>query len=165
MAHAHVFELVPYLGVGPLHLGITLADANASVGRLVGATPSATPDRSRGTLHHFFDAAFQFELGDFGRVHFVGVAHHPRLLCRYEGRDVFDLPAPRLFALVASREAGTHRYRSDEYLFPDQIVTLYEADERHDPKGGRSRPVWGQVGVAKADYVRAVRDVRQRRRA
>jgi len=156
MAEPHELDLVPHLGIGPLRLGMTVAEADAAVGALDGAGVR----KSRRSLHYFFDAALQFELGGSGRIQFIGVANHPRLLCRYYGHDVFDTPAPELFALIAARETGEHSYRSAEYLFPDQVVTLYEAAEQYDRKGNGSRPVWGQVGVGNAEYVAAIRAIR-----
>jgi hypothetical protein len=105
----------------------------------------------------FFDSALQIEFGDSGRAHFIGVSNHPALLCLYEGRDVFNLAAPELFRLIASKEqAGAHTYSPLEYLFPQQIVTLYEADEQYDRKGNGSRPVFAEVGVGNAEYLAAV---------
>lgn len=149
MANLHQFDLVPHVGLGPLHLGMTVAEADAAIGTL----PGAGTRSSRGSLHYFFDAALQFELGKSGRIQFIGLADHPQILCRYRGQDVFDIPAPDLFALIASQEKQTHKYRSAEYVFPDQIVTLYEADEQYDRKGNESRPIWGQVGLGNAEYL------------
>jgi hypothetical protein len=152
MQTSHAFDLVPHVGIGPLHLGMTLAQADAALAPLAGAGART----SHGALHYLFDAALQFELGDSGTIQFIGLADHPLILCRYRGRDVFDMAATDLFALIAANETREHAFRNDEYLFPDQVVTLYEADERYDGKGNHSRPVWGQVGVGNADYLKAI---------
>ena len=99
MADPHVFDLVPHVGIGPLRLGMTLAEADAAMGSL----PGAGRRTSLRSLHYFFDAAMQFELGDSNTIQFIGLANDPGILCRYEGQDVFDIAAPDLFALVASR--------------------------------------------------------------
>jgi hypothetical protein len=89
-------------------------------------------------------------------VQFIGVADHPRIVCRYHGQDVFDVAASDLFALIAAGEKRKQRYRSEEYLFPEQIITVYQADEQYDRNGKGSRPVWGQVGVGNAEYLQAI---------
>ena len=156
MVKPHEFDLVPHVGIGPLHLGMTIAEADAAVGPLAGAGARG----SRRSVHLFFDAALQFEVGASGRIQFIGLADHPRVLCRYRGQDVFDTPAPELFALMAAHENSTHQYRSAGYLFPDQVITLYQADEQYDRKRNGSRPVWGQVGVGNGEYMAAVRAIR-----
>jgi hypothetical protein len=135
---------------------MTVADADATVGALAGAGVR----KSRGLVHYFFDNALQFEVGESGRIQFIGLAGHPRVQCRYHGHDVFDTPAPELFALIAAHEKDEHRYRSAEYLFPDQIITLYEAAEQYDRNGNGSRPIWGQVGEGTIEYLAAVRAIR-----
>ncbi len=152
MAQPHEFELVPHVGIGPLHLGMTVAEADAAIGAFAGAGART----SHGSVHYLFDAALQFEVNESGRIQFIGLANHPQILCRYRGQDVFDIPAPELFALIAAHEKSKHHYRSAEYLFPDQIITLYEADEQYDQKGNESRPIWGQVGLGNDEYLKAV---------
>ena len=156
MVTPNVLDLVPHVGIGPLHLGMTVAEADEALRPLVGAGVR----KSHWSVNYFFDAALQFELGESGRIQFIGLAEHPKVLCRYHGHDVFDTPAPELFALVAARESGRHLYRDAEYLFPDQIVTLYEADEQYDRKGNKSRPIWDQVGVGNSEYLAAIRAIR-----
>src|SRR4029077_19778662 len=84
MAKPHEFELVPHVGIGPLHLGMTLAKADAAIRAFAG--PGAPT--SHGPVHYLCDAALQFELGESGRIHFIGLANHPQILCRYRGQDV-----------------------------------------------------------------------------
>jgi hypothetical protein len=156
MATPNVLDLVPHVGIGPLHLGMTTAEADEALRTL----PGAGARKSHRSAHYFFDAALQFGLGESGRIQFIGLAEHPQVLCRYHGHDVFDTPAPELFALIAARESAKHVYQAAEYLFPDQVVTLYEADEQYDRKGKESRPIWGQVGVGNAEYLAAVRAIR-----
>ena len=148
------FDIVPHAGIGPVRLGATLAGADAALAKV----PGAGARRSRSpTVHSYFDAALQIELGQSSTVQFIGISDHPKVLACYAGRDVFDLAAPDLFALIASNERrGRHRYRGAEYLFRDQVVTVYEADEQYDRKGKRSRPVFGQVGIGSAEYVESL---------
>ena len=64
MAKPHEFDLVPHVGIGPLHLGMSLAEADAAVGALAGAGART----SQGSVHYFFDAALQLEVGASGRI-------------------------------------------------------------------------------------------------
>jgi hypothetical protein len=155
METPNVLDLVPHVGIGPLHLGMTVAEADEALRALAGAGVR----KSHRSTHGFFDGALQFELGKSGRIQFIGVAEHHMVLCRYDGHDVFDTPAPELFALITAHETGKHQYKSVEYLFPDQIVTLYEADEQYDRKGKESRPIWGQIGVGNKEYLAAIRAI------
>ena len=68
---------------------------------------------------------------------------------------MFDTPAEALFSLFASYESGSHAFDADDYLFPDLIVTLYEADEQYDYAGGHTRSVYGQVGLGDEAYLAA----------
>ena len=38
-------------------------------------------------------------------------------------------------------------------------VTLYEADEQYDHKGGPSRVIWGQIGIGDARYLAAIDEI------
>ncbi|MCO6047857.1 hypothetical protein NG895_28460 [Aeoliella sp. ICT_H6.2] len=152
------FDIVPHIGIGPVHLGMTPDAVEAAVGSVPGALPRLAKGRK---THCYFKAALQVSFGESGLVNFIGVSGTPLLECRYEDRDVFDLPAPELFALIASRErSGRHDYSAAEYVFPEQIVTLYEADEQYDRKGGESRPVFAEVGVGNAEYLAVIRALR-----
>ncbi|MNV81898.1 hypothetical protein D3C71_1755930 [compost metagenome] len=70
----------------------------------------------------------------------------------YQGRNVFDTPAKDLFALAADLDAsGSHRFNRNEYMFPNQILTLWHADTQYDPR--ERRVIWGQVGLGDARYL------------
>jgi hypothetical protein len=158
MTTPHHFDIIPHVGIGPVRLGMSLAEVDAALAPLPGALP-VYKKSEHGRC--FFRASLQIEFGNSGTVQFIGVSNDPDLLCVFEGRDVFDLSAPDLFALIASRErTQTHHYSPLEYLFPDQIVTLYEADEQYDRKGGGTRPVFAEVGVGNAEYLAAIRTIR-----
>lgn len=144
-----LFDLVPHVGIGPVRLGMTLAEVQAVLATL----PNVGQRASRGNLHYAFDASLQFELGVRDTIHFIGLASHPRIVCRYLGHDVFDTPAAKLFNLIASREPSAHHYRDTEYVFPEQGITLYEADEQYDKRQAGKRMIWGQVGVGTAEFI------------
>ncbi len=135
---------------------MTVAEADA----VLGGIPGAGARKSRKTVHYSFDASLQFEVGESGRIQFIGLASNPDVISRYNGHDVFDTPAPELFELIAAHESVNHEYDPSEYLFPDQIITLYEADEQYDQVQHESRPIWGQVGVGNDEYLAAIRAIR-----
>jgi hypothetical protein len=148
------FDIEPHVGIGPVRLGMSPTEVDSALARIAGAFPTFKKSEH---VQCFFEASLQIEYGDSGAVQFIGVSSHPDLLCRYDGRDVFDLAAPDLFALIASHERSrNHTYSPLEYLFPDQVVTLYDADEQYDRKGNYSRPVFAEVGVGNAEYRAAI---------
>src|SRR5215218_7954230 len=127
------FEIVPHIGIGPVRLGMSQAEVDAVLAPLPGALPAISKSKE---VRCYFQASLQIDFGESGTAQFIGVSSNADLLCLYDGRDVFDLAAPELFALIASHErTQTHTYSPLEYTFPDQVVTLYEADEQYDRKG------------------------------
>jgi hypothetical protein len=76
------------------------------------------------------------------------------ILCTYKEVNVFDPPAEQLFSLMVAGEvdASTHKFDDTGYLFPDQILTLYDADSQYDKFRGETRPIWGQVGIGDARW-------------
>jgi len=152
------FDIIPHVGIGPVRLGRSPTEVDAALAPLPGAMP-AYKKFEHGRC--FFRASLQIEFGGSGTVQFIGISENPDLFCAYEGHDVFDLAAPELFALIALRErTRTHHYSPLEYLFPDQVVTVYEADEQYDRKRGGTRPVFAEVGVGNAEYLAAIRAIR-----
>ena len=71
---------------------------------------------------------------------------------------MFDVEARELFELFARAEPKKHRFSALEYLFPAQILTLYDADKQYDHfrVGKNARRVWGQVGLGSDDYLWSV---------
>ncbi|EPJ81519.1 hypothetical protein CFII68_18785 [Pseudomonas sp. CFII68] len=45
-------------------------------------------------------------------------------------------------------------------MFPNQILTLWDADEQYDRQGGERREVWGQVGIGTNAYMAAIRAIK-----
>jgi len=109
-------------------------------------------------MDFFCDASVQVEYEEDDTASFIGVSFHSSFICTYRGMNVFDTPADALFSLMASFEGdGTeHAYNYSEYVFPKQILTLYDADSQYDRLGGEVRPIWAQVGIGDARYLTAV---------
>lgn len=148
-------EIRPHEGVGPVRLGATRAEARAAMA-LIGLPLGST----RGDSDYYCDSSIQIEHDPEQRVWFVGVSHSRKYRALYLGHDVFRLDARELFSLVARADlSGPHRYTSDEYCFPNQILTLWAADEQYDYEGPERIPVWAQVGVGNALYAAAVAEL------
>ncbi|MFR0691133.1 hypothetical protein ACLUTX_17165 [Enterobacterales bacterium AE_CKDN230030158-1A_HGKHYDSX7] len=147
-----IFEISPHQGIGPLCLGDTRAmarDALAAVGFAL--------ESSNGATDYFCESAIQTECDEQGLIWFIGLSQSERYLARYQGVDVFALAAGELFSLIAAADgSGTHDFTDSEYLFPGQIITLWDADEQYDRQGNETRPVWAQVGIGNPAYVEAV---------
>lgn len=151
-----VIDLVPHSGAGPILLGSTRVQAREAVASLGFPLKS-----SRNSLDYFCEASIQIEYGPDDRVWFIGLSCHERFTVQYRGQNVFVLPAPQVFALIAASErSGAHTYESYEYCFPDQIITLWDADEQYDRLGKESNPVWAQVGIGDEAYVAAIAALR-----
>ena len=88
---------------------------------------------------------------------FIGVSHHSSQDVFYQNTDVFDITAKTLFDLVASNDdSGSYEFSEYEYIFLNQILTLWDADELYDRKGGEQRVIWAQVGLGNSEYLRAI---------
>ncbi|MFC4728023.1 hypothetical protein [Coralloluteibacterium thermophilus] len=151
-----VVDLVPHVGAGPILLGSPRVQARQALLAL-----GFPLEWSRGSVDYFFESAIQTQCGPDDRISFIGLSCHERFTVRYQGRNVFALPAAQLFALIAaSEESGAHTYEPCEYCFPDQVITLWDEDEQYDRLGNESNPVWAQVGVGSQAYVAAIGAVR-----
>ncbi|MEM9999164.1 MAG: hypothetical protein AAF809_15780 [Bacteroidota bacterium] len=143
------FEIIPHVGIGPLRLGMKPAEARTAM------APHGGVQASHGTLDYFpSDNALQVEYTD-GRASFIGAAGSRDVRFDFRGVNPFDTPAQALFRHIASFEEGAHRFNRSEYLFPGQIVTLWEADRQYDHAGGQRRPVYAQIGIGSAVYLAA----------
>jgi hypothetical protein len=150
---ATVLELVPLKGVGPIALGAPRQAARAAI-----AAIGFPLEQSRDVLDYFCESSIQTECDADGRVMFIGLTCSPAFVVRYQGIDVFDVPAREVFARVAAADdSGKHDFDPLEYRFPNQVVTLWAADRQYDCRRKGSREIWGQVGLGNDVYVAAVR--------
>jgi hypothetical protein len=149
-----VLELVPQRGVGTVRLGMTRDEVREALAAL-DPTP-LLPSSNTDTIDRYCEDAIQVELDGDGRVQFIGTSPHPLILLRFQGIDLFDTAARKVFDLLAEADrSGEHTFSKAEYLFPNQIVALREADRKHDPRG-RRRDVWGVIGVGNRAYYEVV---------
>lgn len=114
-------------------------------------------EESSGRSDYFCDASIQTECGMGGSIDFVGVSYSPTFVASYRGINVFATGAEELFRLIAEADgSGSHRFVSSEYCFPNQIVTLWDADPQYDRISNESKSVWAQVGLGNQAYAAAV---------
>jgi hypothetical protein len=148
------FELLPHVGAGSLRFGMSRAEVRATMSGL-----GLPLDNEHETLDHFCESAIRAEYKDES-LSFIEFWCHEHTVPRYRGTDVFSLTAAELFTIIAAHEgAGAHAYDPLEYLFPEQIVTLWSADSQYDCRTRQTRTVWGTVGVGDARYLQAVREL------
>ena len=108
-------------------------------------------------MDFFADAAIQVEYEEDGTASFIGVSSGTDVSLLYEGVDLFDTEAKDVFALCSRRDAsGEHQYSEYEFIFPSQVITLYDADPQYDHRKNESRAVWGQIGLGDQRYLRAI---------
>ncbi len=145
------FDLIPHHGFGPVLLGMSRADARRAL-----EAAGLVFDSSRDQSDYYASAAVQIESDDRNRVWFIGVNANDAFTTILYGLDVFDTPAAELFDAIAQREARKPAHIDlSEYTFREQIVALWEADEQYDVLGHHRRPIWAQVAIGNADYLRA----------
>ena len=145
--------ITPHESIGPIRLGADRSFIRATLKR-VGLRLEA----ERGSSDYFCESTIQVEFGDDGRADFIGIGSAPPFPIIYRGIDVFDVSATELFDLIARHEGSReHLFDRYEYVFPDQIVTLWDADSQYDHRGNRERLIWGQVGLGSSRYLEATR--------
>jgi hypothetical protein len=145
------FELLPHVGAGPLRFGMPRAEVRDTLSGL-----GFPLEDEIETLDHFCEGAIGAEYKD-STLSFIEFWCHERTLPRYRGTDLFAVTAQDLFTIIAGFEGGSHAYDPLEYLFPAQIVTLWEASSQYDCRTRQTRIVWGTVGVGDTRYLQAVR--------
>ncbi|MFA3789770.1 hypothetical protein AB6T38_01490 [Aliiglaciecola sp. SL4] len=74
----------------------------------------------------------------------------------YENIDVFDVDGVNLFHAIAVNESKSHMFNEFEYVFPDQIITLWEMEEQYDYLGNHKLKVCAQVGIGTKSYFHVV---------
>jgi hypothetical protein len=146
-------DLTPHVGIGPIKLGAPRNEIRAAM-----AGCGLPLESERESMDYFCDASIQVEYEADGSASFIGVSSDQKLVLVYDGVDLFDTEAAKVFQLLSSRDnSGHHEFSESEYVFPSQIITLYEADTQYDRKRGEARAVWGQIGCGDNRYLNAVR--------
>jgi hypothetical protein len=144
-------ELKPRTGFGPIKLGASREEVRAAMASL-----GFPLEGSQETIDRFCDNSIQAEFED-GRLSFIGVFYSDAFVAQYRGVDVFDVSALELFRMAAAADnSGHHEFDPLEYLFPEQILTLWRAEPQYDYRRKGERQVWGQVGLGNDAYMSAI---------
>jgi hypothetical protein len=155
-------KIVPHVGIGPVRLGMTRAEVAAALAVVPNALPGHT-ERGPSKVDCYLRASIQIMFEKDETASLIEVACDPSTLCTYKGHDVFDLSGPELFAILAADDlSGEHLYNSSEYVFPELMVALWDADSQYDRKGNESRPVYAAVAVGDERYLALIRKLRDR---
>ncbi|MGJ8638269.1 MAG: hypothetical protein ACSHYA_02655 [Opitutaceae bacterium] len=141
------FEIIPLKRIGPIQLGVTRDELRSEL-----ESSGLSLSSEEKNMDYFEDNAIQVEYTK-GTVSFIGVAADESIELIYMDTDLFDIDSMEAFKLIERGEQGTHEYVDTEFLFPDQIMTLWEADTQYDEKGNESRKVWGQIGLGDSRYL------------
>lgn len=149
-------EIAPLHAIGPVRLGCPRADAREALSAF-----GFPLESSHGTSDYFCDASIQVACGPDERVWFIGVSDSERFTVQFQCKDVFALSAPNFFSLAAAADqSGPHIFTPTEYLFPNQLITLWDADEQYDRRTDEARQVWAQVGIGNSSYAAAITAIR-----
>lgn len=152
------FEIEPHVGIAPIRFGMSRADVVWEMTKIGGGNPVA---KSNG-IDCFFNNAFQVSYRD-GTVEFIEVYNEPDHTFILAGLDVFDAPADQLVArLEALDSVDSELSDKCSYCFSNLIVSLWEADEQYDRKGGETRPIFGAVGIGDDRYLAAIQQIATR---
>jgi hypothetical protein len=150
MASKIDLSLIPGQGAMPIALGSTREQTGAPLLQL-GVSRSAR----HGTQDYYLENSIHIELTD-ERATFIGICPHKNVCLFYHGENILGMEAEEAFQLIARHEdAGGHIYSQHEYLFPNQIITLWDVQSQYDRSGG-NKVVWGQIGIGNAEYLAAV---------
>jgi hypothetical protein len=155
-----VLEFEPHRGFGPLKLGSAREDTRAAMAAIGFPLEESQVDPlglSQTEMDFFCDGSIKIESAG-GRINFIGVFYSDAYVAQYRGVDVFDVTARELFQIAAAADnSGHHEFDPLEYCFPNQILTLWNADPQYDYRRKGARQVWGQVGLGNEVYLSAIK--------
>ena len=148
------FELVPHEGFGPIKLGM-----GRSVCRELLATVGYDLSHEDKQVDYFVESAISLEFDDENHLSFIGINANDSFTTQMYGVNAFDTPADELFTLLAGKEdpaVNPEDVELSAYLFRQQIVALWDADEQYDYLGNFKRKIWGQVAIGNSSYLAAI---------
>ncbi|MBL4798968.1 MAG: hypothetical protein JKY50_16255 [Oleispira sp.] len=142
------FDIIPNERIGPIALGMTCEEVKTILNE-------KHYSGSNGDSDYYFLNGLQVEFEE-NLANFIGISFSPDYTVYYKNINVFDVDAEKVFILIASGESLRHSYDASEYLFPDQAITLWDADSQYDRIGKENRVIWAQIGIGSQSYVEAV---------
>ena len=146
-------------GVGPIEFGMTSEKVKSVMQELCGNKYKHTISNE---TDYFFGSALEVSYDDNGNVEFIGAQYHTNCDCDFKlyGVDPFNLEAKELFEHISSKQSENHLFDPDDYLFRENIITLWNSEEQYDYKGGETRPVYAQVGIGNSIYLAAIDSIK-----
>lgn len=86
--------------------------------------------------------------------------HTKRFSAKLYGRNAFATLANDLFSLAAAHDhSGHHAFDRSEYMFPNQILAFWHADEQYNLSRQPAYSVWGAIGGGNAAYATAIAEL------
>jgi hypothetical protein len=144
------FLIKPHDGIGPIKLGMPREQVKELFAGFFTLSDEASD--------FYFDSCLQIEFEN-DLVDFIGVSQNENYQLMFGGIDVFDVEGLILFNAILANEPENHSFNESEYIFPDQIVTLWDMDEQYDYLGDHKRKVWAQVGIGTKSYLKVVNGI------
>ncbi len=152
------FHIVPHLGVLPVML-----NAERHVIRQTLSEIGLNLNHANDPMDYYLNNALQVEFTKIDNkelASFIGICAHETAEVFFKNMNVFNYPAEQVFDFIKQEEPNCiDEYSEYEHLFEHQILAVWDADEQYDRAGERF-PVWGQLGVGNALYLKAIRDLR-----
>lgn len=145
------FEINPKIGIGPVKLGMSRDEIKSILGE-------QSYSGSNGESDYYYENSLQVEFTD-NLASFIGASYSGEYSVTYRGANVFNTEASKLFRLIAINESETHEYDPSEYVFPEQILTLWDADEQYDYTESEKRVIWAQIGAGSQTYLDAINEI------
>ncbi|MBU2892847.1 hypothetical protein KO495_05860 [Colwellia sp. D2M02] len=141
------FVIKPNDGIGPIKLGMLRKQVKELLSKYFVS--------SEGSIDYYFENSLQIEFEN-ELANFIGISQSNFYNVIYENIDVFKTDGSELFRLIASNETGSHTLNASEYMFPEQIVTLWDLDSQYDHIGNYKKAVWAQIGIGTNSYLQFV---------
>ncbi|EDM25948.1 hypothetical protein LNTAR_06264 [Lentisphaera araneosa HTCC2155] len=148
-------EIKPHIGIGPILLGSTKEEARTALSQI-----GFELEHSIDVMDYFCNSGIQIEYSKTGIVEFIGTSCEPNhFTVIYNDVNVFNTKATELFELINQNESELKPYNDYEFMFPDQIITLWDAQEQYDRYENESRVIWAQVGLGNESYKKEVEEI------
>ncbi|MDB4993500.1 MAG: hypothetical protein JWM74_932 [Myxococcaceae bacterium] len=158
------FVIEPHVGLGPILLGAN----RAAVQKMLAAMePNPIVIKESKGHRDFYVGGLEISADDDGKIEFIGVVAGHELGARvlFRGIDVFDTPAREVFKAFANADdSGKHKFVADEHVFPNQVLTVQQAETAQDQRTGQKpRVIWKRVGLGTLSYYEALTGKRHSR--
>jgi hypothetical protein len=151
--------IIPRRSIGPINLGASRREVKRILEEF--GLPLKV---SQATLDYYCNGSIQVEFEKDDTVRFIGISFNASYVCTYKGINVFDVSAEELFNFVAAGEKEPDKHVLDlyGYVFPDQILTLWDADFQYDYLGVEEfRTIYAQVGIGDDRYAAAIAKIKK----